>query len=82
MLSLRNINPMVRSIGTMGAVVALVGGVTFANLQSNAVALSPNNISTGTASIQIGKTNCTKNSLGNTFQGLQDSSLARIVQHR
>jgi len=39
MLKLRHINPMVRAIGTMGAVAALVGGVTFAQQTSNTVML-------------------------------------------
>jgi len=64
MLSLHKINPMVRAVGTMGAVVAVVGGVTFANLQSNTVALSPNTLSSATASLAIGAdTSCPE---GNT----------------
>ncbi|HSX31212.1 MAG TPA: hypothetical protein VLE99_04810 [Candidatus Saccharimonadales bacterium] len=53
MISLRNINPMVRSVGTMGAVAAVVGGITFAGLTSNTVALSPNTLSSATAALQI-----------------------------
>ncbi|HSX47308.1 MAG TPA: hypothetical protein VLF63_00895 [Patescibacteria group bacterium] len=53
MLNIRNINPMARAIGTMGAVAALVGGVTFAALTSNTVALGPNDVTTGTAHLQI-----------------------------
>lgn len=74
MLSLRNINPMVRSIGTMGAVAALVGGITFASLTSNTVALTPNDMTTGTASLLIGNASCT--GLGTSTTGLQDSALA------
>lgn len=54
MLSIRKINPMARSIGTMGAVAALVGGITFANLNTNTVALSPNTLTSATASLQVG----------------------------
>lgn len=53
MLHITKINPMVRAIGTVGAVAALVGGITFAQMQSNAVALSPNDVTTGTAHLQI-----------------------------
>lgn len=60
MLSLHKINPMVRAVGTMGAVAALVTGVTFANLTSNTVALTNNTLSTATASLVIGSTSdCT-----------------------
>jgi hypothetical protein len=44
MVSIRSINPMVRAVGTMGAVAAVVGGITFAALTSNTVALSPNTL--------------------------------------
>ena len=54
MVSLHKINPMIRAVGTMGAVAAIVGGVTFANLQSNTVALSPNTLSSASASLAIG----------------------------
>lgn len=54
MLNLRNINPMVRAVGTMGAVSALVGGITFAQLTSNTVALSDNQLSTASAHLKIG----------------------------
>lgn len=40
MLSIRKINPMVRAIGTMGAVAAIAGGITFAAFTSNTAALS------------------------------------------
>jgi hypothetical protein len=46
MFKLRKISPMVRSIGTMGAVAAIVGGVTFAQLQSSPVTLTSNTITT------------------------------------
>lgn len=54
MLGISKINPMVRAIGTMGAIVAVAGGVTFAALQSNTVALSPNSLTSATAAIAIG----------------------------
>lgn len=57
MLSLRNINPMVRAIGTMGAIAALVGGITFAAEQSTAVTLSPNTLTSSTAALAIGADN-------------------------
>lgn len=57
MLNLRHMNPMVRAVGTMGAVSALVGGITFAQLTSNTVALSPNTLSTASANLEIGATN-------------------------
>ena len=57
MISLRNINPMVRAVGTMGAVAALVGGITFASLTSNTVALSPNTLTSATAHLLIGDDN-------------------------
>jgi hypothetical protein len=44
---------MVRSIGTMFAVAAVVGGVTFAGLKSNVVALKGNSVSTPTAALLI-----------------------------
>jgi len=44
MLNLRTMNPMVRAVGTMGAVSVLVGGITFASLTSNMVALTPSNL--------------------------------------
>ena len=44
---------MVRAVGTMGAVAALVGGITFAALTSNTVALSPNTLSAASANLEI-----------------------------
>jgi hypothetical protein len=57
MFKLHKINPMVRAVGTMGAVMAVVGGVTFASLQSNTVALTDNTLVSATAHLQIGGTN-------------------------
>ena len=69
---------MARAVGTMGAIAALVGGVTFAatGLTSNTVALTPNDLTTASATLAIGAgTNCPA---GNTTAttGLQDGSLA------
>lgn len=76
MIHLRSINPMVRAIATMGAVAALVGGVTFANLTSNTVALSPNNLTTATASLAIGAGSTCPTGDTTSTTGLSDSSLA------
>jgi hypothetical protein len=46
-------SPIARAVGVMGATAALVTGVTFANLTSNAVAISPNTITTAGASLTI-----------------------------
>jgi len=54
MWSLKSINPMVRAVGTMGAVAALAGGITYASLQSNTVALTNNTLVSATAELQIG----------------------------
>jgi hypothetical protein len=54
MVQLRKINPMVRAVGTMGAVAAVAGGITFAALTSNTVALSANTLSSATAHLLIG----------------------------
>lgn len=74
MWSIRKINPMARAVGTMGAVAALVGGITFAAATSNTVALTPNNITTGTAALVIGPAGCA--TTGTTQQGFAVSSLA------
>lgn len=52
MLSIRKINPLARAIGIIGAVMALVTGVTYAALQSQAT-LTDNTISSATADLQI-----------------------------
>ncbi len=57
MFRIRRVSPWVRAIGTMGAVAALAGGITFASLQSNTVALTDNTISVSGASLQLGLTN-------------------------
>jgi FlaG/FlaF family flagellin (archaellin) len=55
---------MVRAIGTMGAVAALVGAVTFAQLTSNTVALTNNTLSSSTAALAIAPGNNTCNNQG------------------
>lgn len=54
MISIRKINPMVRAVGTMGAVAAVAGGITFAALTSNTVALSSNTLTSASAHLLIG----------------------------
>lgn len=55
MLHITKINPMVRAIGTMGAIAALVGGITYAQINTNSeVTLSNNTLTAGTASLAIG----------------------------
>jgi hypothetical protein len=53
MLSLHKINPMVRAIGTMGAVAGLVAGITFAQ-SSNTVALTNNTLTASSYALTIG----------------------------
>lgn len=75
MLKFSNINPVARAVGTMGAIAALVGGVTFAALQSNVVALTPNTLTTGTATLAIAATGCDANSTGTTTPGFNNETL-------
>ncbi|MBI5906499.1 hypothetical protein HY857_00400 [Candidatus Saccharibacteria bacterium] len=53
MLGIQKLSPVARAVGTVGAVVALAGGVTFAALTSNPVVLADSQFSTGTAHLQI-----------------------------
>lgn len=53
MLHITKINPMVRAIGTVGAVAALVGGITFAQFQTNTVALTANELDVTNHTLQI-----------------------------
>jgi len=67
---------MVRAIATMGAIAALVGGVTFAALTSNTVALSPNTLSSATASLAIGPgTSCPELAGNGPVQGFNNVKL-------
>ncbi len=52
MVNIRKINPAARAIGTVGAVVVLAGGVTFAALSSTAT-LTDNTVSSATATLQV-----------------------------
>lgn len=52
MLRVRQVNPIVRAIGVFGAVAALVTGVTYAALNSQAT-LTNNIISSATADLQV-----------------------------
>jgi hypothetical protein len=75
MLKLSNINPVARAVGTMGAIAAIVGGVTFAALQSNTVALTPNTLTTGSAELAISDTNCTTGTTTTTTAGFNNATL-------
>ena len=70
MFSIRKINPMVRAVGTMGAIAAVVGGVTFAALQTNTAALTNNTLTSGTPLLQISNNNST---YGNSAAGINDT---------
>jgi hypothetical protein len=76
MLKFNNINPVARAVGIMGAIAAVVGGVTFAALQSNTVALTPNTLTTGTATLAIGEPgNCGPASTNTTTAGFNNATL-------
>ncbi len=66
MFKLHKINPMVRAIGTMGAIVAIAGGITYAQLTSNTVKLT-NNTLNANAQLQIWDSNA--KTWGNTVPG-------------
>ncbi|HEV2412864.1 MAG TPA: hypothetical protein VGS28_03595 [Candidatus Saccharimonadales bacterium] len=69
MLKFSKISPMVRAIGTMGAVAALVGGVTFA-LTSSPVTLADDTIN-ASASLQISNGGAYSSSVsGFNFSGM------------
>lgn len=55
MLGIKKLNPTARAIGTVGAVVALVGGVTFAALTSTAT-LTGNTLSSATPTLEVNNT--------------------------
>ena len=74
--TIRKISPMVRAVGTMGAVAAVVGGITFAQIPSNTVKLTDNTLTSGTAALAIGATNTcptgdTASTPGMSFTNLQ-----------
>jgi len=58
MFSIRKINPMVRAVGTMGAVAALVGGITYAAISTPPVTLGPNTLTAASASLAIATSGC------------------------
>lgn len=62
----RNRTTIIRAVGVVGATVALVGGVTFAALQSQLGVLRGNIIQTATASLQVSNNNVT---YGATIEG-------------
>lgn len=66
MLHISKISPMVRAVGTVGAVAALVGGITFAAQTSNTVKLTDNTITSTTAALQIAGVACTNTAPGTT----------------
>jgi hypothetical protein len=77
MLKLRKISPIARAVGVMGATAALVTGVTFANLTSNAVALSPNTITTAGASLAIASSTAGEcGTKGTVTKGITATALA------
>ncbi len=75
MLGISKINPMVRAIGTMGAVVAVVGGVTFAQLTTNTVTLASNTVSSASASLAIGNTADCSTTTTTNVQGMNFTKL-------
>jgi hypothetical protein len=67
MYKISKLSPVARAVGVIGATAALVTGVTFANLTSNTVALSPNTLDSASAQLAIGLTNtgtCADRNLG------------------
>lgn len=75
-MKLSKFSPVARAIGVIGGTAALVTGVTFANLTSNSVALSPNDIAVATASLVIdNNSNCADNS-PTSVTGFQITNLA------
>ena len=76
MINIRKISPMARAIGTMGVVAGLVGAVTFANLTSNTVALTPNNIATASAELVINNDNSCDAGSPTSVIGFQVAALA------
>src|SRR6266545_1083516 len=74
MRSISFINPVVRATVVIGAVAALVTGVTFAALQSQAT-LTDNTIASATAALQVNNTDDATNGLGSTDVGFAFSDL-------
>jgi len=63
-------SPIARAVAVIGVTAGLVTGVTFAALQSNAVAIGPNDITTGSASLAIAAgSNCETGEYGEQIDG-------------
>jgi hypothetical protein len=70
----KRINPVTRAIGVFGAVAIVVGGVTYAVMQSQAT-LTNNTISSATASLQVDNTDDATNGFGTSDVGFQFTNL-------
>jgi len=78
MLNIRRVSPLVRAVGTMGAVVALAGGVTFALTNpTNTVSLTSDNITTSGLALTIGPSagTCTDEPTGASTAGITITGL-------
>jgi hypothetical protein len=71
MLRINHINPVLRATGVIGVVAAMVTGVTFAALNSQAT-LTSNTVSTATVGLEVGKTVA---DLGTTAPGFDVNGL-------
>lgn len=80
MRRIRLFNPVVRAIAVIASVAALATGVTFAALQSNTVALSPNTLSAATASLAIGAASTCPEGDTTTTPGFTNVKLVPGVQ--
>jgi hypothetical protein len=76
------INPLVRAVGTVGAVAALVGGITFAAQTSNTVKLTANTLTAATATLALAGGTCpsTGSVTGTTATGMTFNNLAPGVE--
>jgi hypothetical protein len=75
MLSIHKINPMARAIGTMGVVVAIAAGITYAQIQSNTVTIGNNTLSSANASLEVGLTTTCDDATTSTVQGVDFTNL-------
>lgn len=88
MFSLRKINPMARAVGTMGAIAAIVGGITYAaTINSGTVKLTNNTISTPSLGLAIstpknngGCPNSSATSWTSSMQGMTITNLTSASQ--
>ncbi len=69
------LNPVIRAIAVIGAVAALVTGVTFAALTSNSVVLADSNFGTGTASLKIWNTDLDPDAYDETAPGFSFTNI-------